>query len=190
MTDDGEEESCGLLVDHRLGRLGLQVKLDKGFHEGIYSVDVEFDEPAARVGFAAARRMAGDYCALLKSQLDCSPGYILGETEDPSRTGDPRRKRDLEMTYLSFPVETEDGRFHDDAIKEQFRVAVLRADQAWDQSQARAQTHRRQTRQEKFRRQLGELLKGEVYADVDAAAKERLLDDVTALAFPPRGLGP
>src|SRR5205085_3036521 len=111
-------------------------------------------------------------------QLSRLSDYAVGETEDPSRTGDPRRKRDLEATFLSFPVETGDGRFHDGAMKEQFRVAFLRAGQAWDQAQARVQTQRHQTRQESFRQKLARLLDDAAYAGVDQATKERLLDEV------------
>lgn len=178
------------MADHRLERLGLQVKLDKGFEDGTYCVYVEFDTLATRAGFTAARRTAGEYCALLKGQLARSGAYALGETEDPSGPSDPRRRRDLEMTFLSFPVETGDGRFHDESVKELFRTAFLRAGQAWEQAQARAQAHRRHTRRENFRRQLARLLEGEAYADVGADTKERLLDEVTALAFPLRGIGP
>jgi hypothetical protein len=117
-------------------------------------------------------------------------GYVLGETEDASRTSDPRRRRDLELTFLSFPVLTSDGRFHDAAMREQFRVAFLRAGQAWEQEEARGQTQRRNTRQERLRRQLAALLDGDAYAAVDAATKERLLAEVPVLAFPPRGIGP
>jgi hypothetical protein len=191
MTDDGEGEPSELLAEQRLSRGGLQVKLDKGFEEGMYCVYIEFDDLAARVGFAAARRMAGEYCDLLKSELRRSRGYaLLGKTEDFSRSGDARRKRDLEATFLSFPVRTCDGRFHDDAMKEHFRVAFLRAGQVWDQVQASEQTHRRHTRQEQFRRQLRELLDGEAYAGVAATAKERLLDEIPPLAYPARGLEP
>jgi hypothetical protein len=189
MTGEEEEESWEALTVHRLDRLGLHVKLDKGFQEGIYSIDVEFDELAARVGFTAARRTAGEYCALLKEQLRRSCPYALGEIEDASRTGDPRRKRDLELTFLSFAVETADGRFHDRVMRGQFRVALLRAGQAWEQSEAGAQARRRQTRQERFRHQLAALLSSEVYAGVDATIKERLLNEVPALAFSPRGIG-
>jgi hypothetical protein len=189
MTGEGEEESCEALTAHRLDRLGLQVKLDKGFQEGIYSIDVEFDELASRVGFTAARRTAGEYCARLKEQLGRSCAHALGEIEDASRTGDPRRKRDLELTFLSFAVETADARFHDRVMQEQFRVAVLRAGQAWEQSEASAQARRRHTRQERFRHQLAALLSGEVYAGVDATIKERLLDEIPPLAFSPRGIG-
>src|SRR3954470_24592717 len=175
MTGGGDEETYHALADHRLGRRGLQVKLDKGFDEGTYSVYVEFDQLADRVGFTAARRTAGEYCAVLKEQLGRLPGHTLGETEDASRTGGPRRKRDLELTFLSFPVDTGDGRFHDVAMGEQFRVAFLRAGQAWEQADARGQTQRRHTRQERFRRQLAGLLAGDAYAGVDAAVKERLL---------------
>ncbi len=189
MTGDGEEESCEALTVYRQDRLGLQVKLDKGFREGIYSVYVEFDELASRVGFTAARRTAGEYCALLKEQLGRSCAYALGEIEDASRSGDPRRKRDLEMTFLSFAVQTADGRFHDRVMQEQFRVALLRTGQAWEQSEASAQARRRHTRQERFRHQLAALLSGDAYAGVDATIKERLLDEIPALAFGPRGIG-
>ena len=63
MTGDGEEETECVLASHRLYRRGLQVKLDKGFDDGTYCVYVEFDELVDRVGFAAARRTAGEYCA-------------------------------------------------------------------------------------------------------------------------------
>ena len=190
MTGGGEEETDCVLATHRLGRRGLQVKLDKGFDEGTYCVYCEFEELSEQVGFTAARRAAEEYCAELKEQLGRLPGYALGETEDASRTNDPRRKRDLELTFLSFPVETSDGRFHDAAMREQFRVAFLRAGQAWEQEEARGQTHRRNTRQERLRQQLAALLDGDAYAAVDAATKERLLAEVPALAFPPRGIGP
>jgi hypothetical protein len=190
MTGDGEGETSCVLADHRLGRRGLQVKLDKGFDEGTYCLYVEFEQLAERVGFTAACRSAGEYCTVLKEQLGRLPGFALGETEDASRTGDPRRKRDLELTFLSFPVEMNDGRFHDAAMQEQFRVAFLRAGQEWEQADARGQTHRRHSRQERFRQQLAGLLDGDAYAAVDAATKERLLAEVPGLAYPPRGVGP
>ena len=190
MTGGSEEQSYGVLAEQRLGRRGLHVKLDKGFEAGTYCLYIEFEELSDRVGFAAARRSAGEYCALLKEHLGRLSGYALGETEDNSRNGGPRRKRDLELTFLSFPVETSDGRFHDTAMREQFRVALLRAGQAWEQAEARGQTHRRHTRQERFRQQLAGLLDGEGYAGMDAATKDRLLEDVPALAFPPRGVEP
>jgi hypothetical protein len=190
MTGDGEEEIDCVLAAHRLGRRGLQVKLDKGFDEGSYCVYCEFEELSEQVGFTAARRVAGEYCAVLKEQLGRLSGYTFGETEDHSRTDDPRRRRDLELTFLSFPVQTSDGRFHNDAMREQFRVAFLRAGQAWEQEEARGQTQRRHTRQERLRGQLATLLDGEAYAAVDAATKERLLAEVPGLAYPPRGVGP
>jgi hypothetical protein len=190
MTGDGEEETYQALADHRIGRLALRVKLDKGFREGVYSVDVMYDELAERVGFAAARRLAGQYAGLLKGHLGRLTGYALGETEDASRTGDPRRKRDTDLTFLSFPVETGDGRFHDRAMQEQFGVAFLRTGQAWEQAEARGQTHSRHARQERFRQKLAGLLDGDAYAAVDAATKERLLEEIPGLAFPPRGVGP
>src|SRR5262249_21645991 len=88
-------------------------------------------------------------------------------TEDPSQSGDPRRKRDLESTFLSFTIDTADGRFHDQAVREQFQLALLWAGQAWDQDQAGVQGHRRHSRQEKFRQQLARLLEGDAYMWVD-----------------------
>jgi hypothetical protein len=188
MTGDGEGETRWVLAEQRLGRTELEVKLDKGFAEGTYAVYVEFDHLAAQVGFTAARRTAGQYCALLKNQLSGSSRYSLAPTEDASRSGDPRRKRDLEGTFLSFGIETADGRYHDRAMREHFRLALLRTGQAWDQAQAHADGHRRHARQEKFRRKLANLLEGEGYAQLDGAVRERLLDEVPALAFPARGM--
>ena len=187
-AEDGE--SYEVLAEQRLGRQGFHVKLDRGFEEGVYCAYVEFDDLASRVGFTAARRQAGEYCAVLKAQLARSARCSPGETEDASRSGDPQRRRDLELTYLTFPVLTADGQFHDDAMKEQFRLALMRAGQQWDQVQARADTQRHAGRQEAFRQRLGALLAGDAYAAVDAATKARLLDEVPPLAFPVRGIGP
>jgi hypothetical protein len=189
MTAEDDKESWAVLGEHRLERTGLHVKLDKGFKAGTYCVYVEFDELAARQGFTAARRAASAYCAALKDQLARAEGYALGDIEDGSLSGDARRRRDLEGTFLSFTVTVADGRFHDDATVEQFRVAFLRAGQAWDQAQARVQTDRLHTRQERFRGQLAQLLDGDEYAGVDAATKERLLEEVPALAFARKGIG-
>ena len=141
----------------------------------------------ARVGFTAAHRQAEEFCALLHAQLARHSRHSIGDIEDASRTGDRRRKRDLELTYLAFPVVTADSRYHDDAVKEEFRVALLRAGQQWDQAQARADTRRHASRRDAFRERLGTLLAGDAYRDMDEATRQRLLDDVTALAFPPRG---
>jgi len=113
----------------------------------------------------------------------------LGRIEDASRTGDERRKRDLEATFLSFPVTTGDGRFHDGETKEDFNVAFLPAGQVWDQVEARAQEQRRKSREEGFRHRLARLLQGPAYTGIDATTKERLLAEVPALAFAKRGIG-
>jgi uncharacterized protein YdaU (DUF1376 family) len=188
MTGVSDGENSAALADERLPRTGLEVKLDKGFAEGSYCVCVEFDALATRVGFAGARKKAGEYCALLREQLRRLPAYTLKKIEDTSRTGDPRRRRDLEATFLSFAIETDDGWYHDRAMQKDFRVAFLRAGQAWDQAEARAQAKRRDSRQEKLRRQLDGSLAGEAYAHLDAATKERLLHEIPALAFPPRSM--
>src|SRR4051812_11745833 len=104
VTEDGDGEGCWLLAEQWLRRSGLGVKLDKGFAEGTYCVYVEFDALADKVGVAAARRKAADYCALLKGHLGQGAGYKLGETEDATRHGGRGRKRDLEATFLSFPL--------------------------------------------------------------------------------------
>jgi hypothetical protein len=184
-----EDGKCGeLLVDQRLGRQGLEVKLDRGFESGVYCGYIEFEALASRVGFAAAHRRATDYCTLLWTQLARLTKHSVGEIEDPSYMGNPRRKRNLELTYLTFPIFTCDSRCHDNAVKEEFRLALLRAGQQWDQVQAREDTRRHASRRDAFRANLGSLLASDAYSQLDEAAKQRLLDDVTALAFPPRGL--
>jgi hypothetical protein len=187
MTKDAEGESYGLLAEQWLGRSGLLVQIDKGFTEGTYAVHVQFDELAARNGFAAAHRKAGQYCALLREKLGRAPGYKVGHVEDASREGGPGRRRDLEATFLAFRLKADDGHFHDEDMREQFRVALLRAGQSWEQEEAREQSHRRDRRQEEFRGRLDRLLQGAAYQDLDPAIKERLLDEVPALAFPERG---
>lgn len=44
-AEDGE--SYEALVEQRLGRQGLEVKLDRGFKDGVYSAYVEFDALSA-----------------------------------------------------------------------------------------------------------------------------------------------
>lgn len=185
--DAEDDESYEVLVEQRLGRQGLEVKLDRGFEDGVYCVYVQFEGLAARVGFTAAHRQAEEFCGLLNAQLARQSKHSIGDIEDASRTNDRRKKRDLELTYLAFPVVTADSRYHDDAMKEEFRVALLRAGQQWDQVQARADTRRHASRKDAFRERLGALLAGDAYRGIDAATKEQLLDDVATLAFPPRG---
>lgn len=185
---EGEEGFCAALVEHRLNRTGLLVKLDKGFDEGVYCVYVHYDDLAARIGNVAARREAMRYGTLILEQMGRTAGYALGDIEDASRSSDPRRRRDLECTFLSFPITANDGCFHDTALKQQFRLALLRVDQEWDQIKARRDMQRHRGRREVFRQRLGTLLDGEAYRQVDAATKERLLAEVTALAFPAKGL--
>jgi len=184
-AEDGE--SYEVLVEQRLGRQGLEVKLDRGFEDSVYCVYVEFDGQAGRVGFTAAHRQAEEFCALLNAQLARHSRHSIGEIEDASRTGDRRRRRNLELTYLAFPVVTADGRHHDDAMKEEFRVALLRAGQQWDQAQARADTRRHASRRDAFRERLGALLAGDAYRHMDDTTKERLLEEIPPLAHPPRG---
>jgi hypothetical protein len=74
MTEEGAGEQFVLLAEQRLGRTGLEVKLDKGFAEGTYAVYVEFDDLAGKVGFAGAHRTARKYCDRLRGQLNRLPG--------------------------------------------------------------------------------------------------------------------
>lgn len=187
MTDDPEEESHEVLAEQRLGQRGLHVKLDRGFEDGTYCLYVEFDVLASRIGFGPAHRQAVEYCDLLKEQFGRFSGHSLDETDDPSRAAAPGRKRDLELTYLTFPLVTNDGRVHDKAMQETFRLSVARASQQWDQMQARAATERQHSRRDAFRRRLSKLLTNDAYAHVDEATRKRLLEEVSALAFPPRG---
>jgi hypothetical protein len=181
---EGEEDS--LLAEQRLAREGLHVKLDRGFETGRYYVYVEYDDLQARIGFTAARRQARAFGALLQSELLRCSEQRVGWIADAAKTGDPRRRHDLELSHLSFEVTTQDGRYHDQTMKDEFGLALLRAGQPWDQRQARAETRRRANREERFRTRLDELLAGDAYQHVDTTTKQRLLDDIPPLAFPPR----
>jgi hypothetical protein len=165
------------------------VKLDRDFEAGVYGANIEYDGLADRIGFSAARRQALDYAARLKGQLGRVAGYAIGELEDPSQSGDSRRKRDLEYSFLSFAIQTRDGRFHDEAMRSDFQLAFMRAGQAWDQAQAKREEERRGSRQGRFRQQLAELLDDPAYAHLDSATKKRLLSEIPALAFRPREVG-
>lgn len=187
MTDWSEEESYESLVNRRLGRSYLLVKLDRGFEPGVYGVCLEYRDLAERIGFTAARRQALDYISRLHGQLAGMAGYAIDTIEDDSRSGGPGQERDLESQFLYFALMSEDGRWHDNAIKERFRVALLRADQQRDQHQAGLDERRRDDRRERFRERLETLLAGEAYRQLDGATKERLLVEVTALVFPAKG---
>ena len=188
MTDESQEEDYGVLAQHRLGQRGLAVKLDRGFEEGTYCAYVEFENLASQIGFQAARRQALKYCNLLKGQLGRFSGFSLDNIEDASREAAPGRKRDLELTYLCFSMVSSDGRFHDETVTEAFRLAVGRVGQQWDQMQARAAVQRQDSRREHFLQKLEKLLSGPAYSRMDEATKQRLLDEVPALAFSPRGM--
>jgi hypothetical protein len=129
------------------------------------------------------------YAGRLHNQLAREAGHDVGGLDDASRSGDPLRKRDLECTFLSFAVTSNDGRWHDAEMGERFRVAVLRADQEWDQFQAGLAAQRRDGRRQRFRRDLEALLSGEAYAYLDAVTRERLLSEVTELVFRPQARG-
>ena len=147
-----------------------------------------FNDLASRVGVAAAHRRAGEYCGSLKGlQLDRFAGHSVGKTEDASRRAGPGRNRDLELTYLTFPVVMADGRFHDNAVLKEFRTVVLRTGQQWDQVQARTDMQKQERRRDAFRLRFGELLAGDTYQHLDKVTKDQLLDEVPELAFPPRG---
>ena len=189
MEDEEPKKPCSVLAAQRLRRTGLEVKLDKGFAEGTYCCYVEYDDLAARVGFEAAHRTALTYSALLKKQLGRPANCQVGKTHDGSKSTDPRRRHDLESTFVWFPIETADVRYHDEAVREKFQVAALRAGQAWDQAQARGLDRHQDSMQVKFRQQLVTLLDSPAYAHVDPGTKERLVSDLTPLVFPPRELG-
>ena len=109
MTAHWKEEPSEVLVEHRLSRGGLQVKLDKGFEKGLSGVGEEYDELAARVGIRCRTPKGQGDCRLSQKASDpLRSGWGPAEIEDSSHTADPARKRDLEATFLSFPVR--DGR--------------------------------------------------------------------------------
>lgn len=188
MTGEEGDESYEVLAEQRLGREGLHVKLDRGFEEGTYCGYVHFNELASRVGFAAARRRAEEFCGLLKAQFDRFAGHSIGETEYASGIGISRKRREAELMYVTFPLVTADGRFRDGAMKKEFQVAVLRAGQQWDQTQARMDAQKQDSRRDAFRLQLDALLDRDAYRHLDKETKNRLLEDVPPLAFPPRGV--
>ena len=182
-----EDAAKALLAAHRLGQTGLAVKLDKGFEPGVYGITVEYGEAAGRLGFTAARWQARHYATGLHGQLSRLAGDTLDDLDDASLGAGPGRKRDLESTFITFALTMEDGNWHDDAMKERFRTALLRAEQEWDQHQARVAERRRDSRREKFLQRFSTLLEGEAYRQIDAATKECLLAEVMALVFPARG---
>src|SRR5581483_6288127 len=94
MTEWSAEEPYQSLVEHRLGRSDLLVKLDRGFEQGVYGICIVYAPLAERVGFTAARRQALDYAVRLHGQLARLEGYAIDDIEDDSRTGGPGRKRD------------------------------------------------------------------------------------------------
>jgi hypothetical protein len=176
------------LIEQRLARDGLLVKLDRAFEEGTYCVYVHFNELAARVGYAAARRRAGEYGGLLRTQLDRFAGHSVGETEDAFAVGGMRQRKEEEFHYVAFPVVMADGGFRDEAMKKEFRLAVVRAGQQWEQEQARVDMERQEARRDAFRVRLDALLGSDAYRQLDGATRERLLAEVPALAFPAKGM--
>lgn len=187
MTEWDAEEPYQSLVEHRLGRSDLLVKLDRGFEEGVYGVCIDYAPLAERVGFTAARRQALDYAVRLHGQLARVEGHAIDDIEDDSRNGGSGRKRDLDCRFLLFALTSEDGHWHDDAVKGRFHIALLRADQQRDQHQAGVNEQRRDDRRGRFRQRLETLLAGDAYRQMDGAMKERLLAEVTALVFPLKG---
>ena len=186
-TLDWSEDESESLAEHRLGRSDLLVKLDRGFEPGVYGVTLEYHSLSDRVGFAAARRQALEYAARLHGQMARTEGYAIDDIDDASQSGDPRRKHDLECRFLYFALTSEDDCWHDDDIKERFRIALLRADRERDQHQAGMNERRHDDRRARFRQKLETLLEAEAYRQLDGTTKERLLAEITALAFPPKG---
>ena len=186
-TLDWSEDESETLAEHRLGRSDLVVKLDRGFEPGVYGVTLEYQSLSDRVGFAAARRQALEYAARLHGQMARTEGYAIDDIDDASQSGDPRRKHDLECRFLYFGLMSEDDCWHDDDIKERFRIALLRADRERDQHQAGMNERRHDDRRARFRQKLETLLEAEAYRQLDGTTKERLLAEITALAFPPKG---
>ena len=187
--DWDKEAAQALLAVHRLGQTGLEVTLDRGFDAGVYGITVDYGEAAQRLGFSEARRQARHYAARLHEHLACQADGALDPVEDHALRAAPGRKRDLESTFLRFDLTFKDQKWRDDDIKEQFRIAVLQAEQEWDQHQAGVNQRRQEHRRTHFRARLEELLEGKAYQQLDGALKERLLAEVTELVFPPRGRG-
>jgi len=115
-----EEAAKALLAVHRLRQGSLEVKLDKGFEPGVYGVTVEYSESVQKFGFTAARRQARDYATRLHGQLSRIAGKTLDKLDDASLNAGQGQKRDLEGTFLTFAVSTDDGSWHDDAMNPYF----------------------------------------------------------------------
>ena len=186
---EGGEEPYELLAEHPHPPRGLRVKLDKGFEPGVYCIWIEYDLLAEKIGFAAARRKAVAYADRLCEQMGRMAGYSLDGIEDFSHSGDPRRKRDLEQTFLSFALTSNDGLWHDAALKRQFQIAPLRADQEWDQHQARWEARRRGQAARDVPGTLGYGAGGRILPAPGQRDEGRLLVEVTARGLPAQGTG-
>lgn len=81
------------------------------------------------------------------------------------------------------------GHQDESAIKyrERFWKVLLRAEQEWDQHHVDLDERRGASRREQFHQRLSTLLEGEAYQKSEAVTEERLLNEVTAMVFPPVG---
>src|SRR5689334_16972545 len=102
-------------------------------------VVVQFDARAVGEGVASGHCTDQEFCDLLREQMGRSPDYKVGRSDDACREGGSGRKRDLEVTFLTLRLKADDGQFDDADVREQFRLALLRASQGWEQEEARQQ---------------------------------------------------
>ncbi len=127
MPGNEEPEAAQVLARLPVHGRKIRVTLDKGFKEGVYCIHLEYDDLADAKGVPSASKTAMDYASLLRMRLSEFAGYSVGELDDASRHAGPGRRRDLESTFVSFPVEYADARWHDREITERFQLALNRA---------------------------------------------------------------
>ena len=106
MTEWSAEEPYQSLAEHRLGRSGLILKLDRGFEQGVYGICIDYAPLAERVGFTAARRQALDYAVRLHGQLARVEEYTIDDIEDDSRTGMTTPSRSASTSPCCGPIKS------------------------------------------------------------------------------------
>ena len=177
-------EEFEVMAEHRLDRMGLVVKLDKGFKKGTYCIYVEYDELAHRVGFAPPAVRRGNIATRSRRIWAGSQGAALAKPMTHRVPLGQVGNATWRLHSCLFRSRPDDRHSNDPAMTKQFRVALLRADQECDQTQARSNALRRNKRRTTFQERLATVLAGEAYQHVDAVTKERLLADVTGIVFP------
>jgi hypothetical protein len=99
--------------------------------QGYYLVRVAFDGLLPQLGFLAARQKALAYGVFVQEALNDRGGCFVGDIDGLSRRGRPRKKLDLERTFVSFLIKSDDGSGYDAFMAKRFRRSLRWADQLW-----------------------------------------------------------